>query len=44
MEKADIIVAEREDVASETTVDFLGAPVVLEVLVVGENKIGRAHV
>jgi hypothetical protein len=37
MEEADVVVAEREDVASETTVDFLGAPVVLEVLVVSKN-------
>ena len=37
MEEADVIVAKREDVASEATVDFLGTPVVLEVLVVGEN-------
>ena len=37
MEKADVVVAEREDVASEATVDFLGAPVILEVLVVSEN-------
>ena len=43
MEKADVIVAEREDVASDATVDFLRAPVILEVLVVGEdvdNKFG----
>ena len=37
MEEADVVVAEHEDVAGEATVDFLGAPVVLEVLVVGEN-------
>ena len=37
MEEADVVVAEREDVASETMVDFLGASVILEVLVVGEN-------
>ena len=37
MEEADVVVAEREDVVSEAMVDFLGAPVILEVLVVGEN-------
>ena len=37
MEEADVVVAEREDVAGEATVDFLGAAVILEVLVVGEN-------
>ena len=37
VEEADVVVAEREDVASEATVDFLGALVILEVLVVGEN-------
>ena len=37
MEEADVVVAECEDVAGEATVDFLGAPVILEVLVVGEN-------
>ena len=43
MEEADIVVAKHEDVASETTVDFLGTSVVLEVLVVGkdiDNKFG----
>ena len=37
MEEADVVVAEREDVASEAAVDFLGAAVILEVLVVGED-------
>ena len=37
MEEADVVIAEREDVAGEATVDFLGAPIILEVLVVGEN-------
>ena len=37
MEEADVVVAEREDVVGEATVDFLGAPVILEVLVVGKN-------
>ena len=37
MKKADIVVAEHEDVVGEATVDFLGASVVLEVLVVREN-------
>ena len=37
MEKADVVVAEGEDVAGEATVDLLGASVILEVLVVGEN-------
>ena len=37
MKEADVVVAEHEDVACEATVDFLGASVILEVLVVGEN-------
>ena len=37
MKEADVVITEREDVVSEATVDFLGAPVILEVLVVGEN-------
>ena len=37
VEEADVVVAEHEDVAGKASVDFLGAAVILEVLVVGEN-------
>jgi hypothetical protein len=37
MEEANVVVAEREDIVGKATVNFLGAPVILEVLVVGEN-------
>ena len=37
MEKADVVVAECEDVAGKATVDLLGALVILEVLMVSEN-------
>ena len=37
MEKADVVVAERKDVMGKVTVDFLGAAVILEVLVVSKN-------
>ena len=37
MKEPDVVVAEREDVAGEAAVNFLGAAVVLEVLVVGKD-------
>ena len=37
MEEADVVVAERKDVAGEATVDFLGATVILKVLVIGKD-------
>ena len=37
MDEADVVVAEREDIVSEATVDFLGAAVILEVLVIGKD-------
>ena len=37
MEEADVVIAERENVASETTVYFLGAAIILQVLVIGKN-------
>ena len=37
MEKADVVVAECQDVLGEATVDFLGAAIILEVLVVSED-------
>ena len=37
MEEADVVVAERQNIAGEMTVDLLGASVILEVFVVGEN-------
>ena len=37
VEEADVVVAEREDIAGEAAVDFLGASVILEILVVSEN-------
>ena len=37
MEEADVVVAKGEDVVGEATVDLLGASVILEVLMVGEN-------
>ena len=37
MEEADVVIAEREDVAGKATINFLGASVILEVLVVGED-------
>ena len=36
VKKVDIIVAEGEDIVGKMTVNFLGATIVLEVLVVGE--------
>ena len=37
MEEADVVVAECQDVAGKAAIDFLGAAVVLEVLVISEN-------
>ena len=37
MEKADIVIAKGQDIASKAAVDFLGATIVLEVLVVSED-------
>ena len=37
MEEADVVVAESQDVVSKAMIDFLGAAVILEVLVVGKN-------
>ena len=37
MEEVDVVVAKGQDVVSEAMVDFLGATIVLEVLVVGED-------
>ena len=37
VEEADVVITERQNVAGKTTVDFLGAAVILEVLVIGEN-------
>ena len=37
MEEVDVVIAEREDVVGKATIDFLGASVILEVLVVGED-------
>ena len=37
MEEVDVVVAESQDVVGKATVDFLGAAIILEVLVVGKN-------
>ena len=37
VEEADVVVAECQDVAGEAAIDFLGASVVLEVLVISKN-------
>ena len=43
MKKVNIVVAEGQDVAGEAVVDFLGATIILEIFVIGEdvdNKLG----
>ena len=37
VEEADIVVAECQDVAGEAAIDFLGAAVILKILVIGKN-------
>ena len=37
MKKADVVVTKGQDVAGKVAVDFLGAAIVLKVLVVGED-------
>ena len=37
MEEADVVVAKGQDIVGKAAVDFLGAMIILEVLVVGED-------
>ena len=37
MKEADVVVAECQDVAGEAAIDFLGAAVILEILVISKN-------
>ena len=37
MEEADVVVAECQDIVGEAAIDFLGAAVILEVLVISKN-------
>ena len=37
VEKADVVVAESEDIAGKTVIDLLGTAIVMEVLVIGED-------
>ena len=43
VDEANVVVAKRQNVAGEAAIDFLGAPVVLEIFVISEdvdNKFG----